>query len=130
MSDLVTTVKAEMKAAMKAQDPPRLAALRQIRASLLNELKKDNSDDLADPVAVEVLRRLEKQRKESIQAFEKGGRDDRAADEKAELAVIQEFLPSLADEATTRAWVPLRKALMAASSAGSRWSAGAPSFSM
>ena len=51
------------------------------------------------------MRKLEKQRKESIDAFTRGGREEMAATERAELAVIQEFLPQLADEAQTRRWV-------------------------
>jgi len=102
---LVERVSEQMKAALKARDPQRLAALRGIRAALLVEMKKDNSKDLPDEVSEQVLRRLEKQRKESIDAFEQGGRPDRADLERAELAVVQSFLPSLADEATTRAWV-------------------------
>ena len=76
-----------------------------MRTVFLNEMKKDGSDTISDEVCQTLLRKLEKQRKESIEAFESGGRQDRADDEKAELAVIQGFLPSLADEATTRAWV-------------------------
>jgi hypothetical protein len=52
-----------------------------------------------------VLRRLEKQRLESIEAFERGGREDRAEEERAELGVVREFLPSLAGADQTRAWV-------------------------
>ena len=98
-------VVAQMTEAMKAKDAPRLAALRGIRAAFLNETKKDNSKSLADDVCIGLLRRLEKQRNESIEAFEAAGRPDRAAEERAELAVIQEFLPRLADDAKTRAWV-------------------------
>jgi len=95
----------EMKAAMKAREPLRLSALRSVRAAFLNEMKKDNATEVADEICTQLLRRLEKQRGESIEAFEKAGRPERVAEEKAELAVIQEFLPRLADEATTRAWV-------------------------
>lgn len=91
--------------AMKARDAGRVAALRGIRAAFLVEMKKDNAKTLSDEVCVEVLRRLAKQRRESIEAFESGGRPERAAEERAELAVIEEFLPTLADEAATRAWV-------------------------
>ena len=94
-----------MKEALKAKDSIRLTALRGIRAVFLNELKKDNSTELSDEACVPLLRRLEKQHKESIEAFESGGRPERAADEQAELLVIQGFLPSLADESTTRAWL-------------------------
>lgn len=102
---LVETVSQQLKEAMKAKDSVRVASLRSIRTAFLNEMKKDNSDDLPDDVCVSLLRRLEKQRKESIEAFESGGRQEMADAEKGELAIIQEFLPSLADEAQTRAWV-------------------------
>ncbi len=102
---LVDDVSTLMRQAMKARDKPRVAALRMIRAGFLNEMKKDGAETLADEVCVGVLRRLEKQRKESVEAFAQAGREDRAEAERAELAVVQEFLPSLADEATTRAWV-------------------------
>ena len=95
----------QMKSALKAKQELRLATLRSIRAAFLNELKKDNAKTLSDEACVPLLRRLEKQRKESIEAFEQGGRPERAETERAELAVIQTFLPSLADESTTRAWV-------------------------
>jgi uncharacterized protein YqeY len=115
---LVERVSEQMKEALKARDAQRLAALRGIRAGLLNEMKKDNSKDLADPVAEAVLRRLEKQRKESIEAFELGGRPDRAEEERSELRVIQSFLPSLADDATTRGWVKAAIATTGASKPG------------
>jgi len=98
-------VTAQLKDAMKARDTARLTALRNIRAAFLTEMKKDNSEDLADEACTAILRRLEKQRKESIDAFTQGGRDEQAAAERAELGILQEFLPSLADEDTTRAWV-------------------------
>ncbi len=99
------TVSAQMKDAMKAKDEARLAALRGIRAAFLTECKKDNSATLPDEVAVTLLRKLEKQRQESIDAFTVAGRADRADAERAELAVIRTFLPQLADAATTRRWV-------------------------
>ena len=98
-------VSAALTAAQKAKDAPRVLALRSIRAVFLLEQKKDNAPTLGDEACVAALRRLEKQRHESIEAFEKAGRPERVAEERAELAVIEEFLPRLADEATTRAWV-------------------------
>jgi uncharacterized protein YqeY len=98
-------VVAQITAAMKAKDAARLTALRGIRAAFLNETKKDNSKSLADDVCTGLLRRLEKQRHESIEAFDAAGRPERAAEERAELAVIQEFLPHLADPAQTQTWV-------------------------
>jgi len=110
-------VSAQMKDAMKAKDEARLAALRGIRAAFLTECKKDNRTTLADDVAVALLRKLEKQRQESIDAFTAAGRADRADAERAELAVIQAFLPQLADEATTRRWVEEAIAASGAASA-------------
>jgi uncharacterized protein YqeY len=110
-------VSAQMKEAMKAKQETRLAALRGIRAAFLNECKKDNSTTLADDVAIALLRKLEKQRQESIDAFTNAGRPDRADAERAELAVIQAFLPQLADEATTRRWVEEAIAASGATSA-------------
>jgi uncharacterized protein YqeY len=115
--NLVERVSEEMKAAQKARDAARLAALRNVRAALLNEMKKDGSVTLDDPVATAVLRRLAKQREESIEAFASVGRADRAEAERAEKAVIESFLPRLADEATTRAWVQAAIAETGAASA-------------
>jgi uncharacterized protein YqeY len=112
----VETVTAQLKDAMKAKDAPRLAALRNIRAAFLVEMKKDGSETLDDATSIAVLRRLAKQRQESIEAFTQAGRPERVAEEQAELRVIEEFLPRLADEATTRAWV---QEAIAASGAGS-----------
>jgi uncharacterized protein YqeY len=95
----------QMKQAMKARDERRLAALRSMRTAFLNEMKKDGSTSIPDAVCEGLLRKLEKQRKESIEAFSNAGRAELAAAEQAELAVIQEFLPRLADEAKTRGWI-------------------------
>ena len=99
---IVEDVSRQMKEAMKARAKPRLNALRNMRAVLLNEMKKDNSDDLSDEVSVGLLRRLEKQRGESIEAFDNAGRQEQADAERDELAVIREFLPQLADPDATR----------------------------
>ncbi len=108
-------VTAGMTEAMKSRDAARLTALRSIRAAFLNEMKKDNSQTVSDETCVTLLRRLEKQRGESIEAFQNAGRADRVTEEQAELAVIREFLPQLADEATTRGWV--REAIAAVNAA-------------
>jgi len=114
---LVETVTTQMREAMKAKDAPRLGALRNIRAAFLTEMKKDGSETLDDAVSIAVLRKLAKQRQESIDAFTQAQRPDRVAEERAELAVIETFLPRLADEATTRAWVQEAIAASGASSA-------------
>ena len=98
-------VSAQLKEALRAKDARRLASLRMMRAAFLNELKKDNAETLSDEVCIVLVRRLEKQRNESIEAFEAARREESAAAERAERSVLREFLPSLADEATTRGWV-------------------------
>ena len=114
---LVETVTAQMKDAMKAKDAARLGALRNIRAAFLTEMKKDGSETLDDAVSINVLRKLAKQRQESIDAFTQAKRPERVAEERAELGVIEEFLPRLADETTTRGWVEAAIAASGASSA-------------
>lgn len=113
---IVDTVSSQMKDAMKAKDKERLTALRGIRAALIEAMKADGSETLSDDAAVEIMRRLAKQRKDSISEYDKAGRDDLADAERAELAVIEEYLPKLADEATTRAWVAEAIAATGASS--------------
>lgn len=98
-------VNAELKDAMKAQDKIRVNGLRGIRAAFIEVLKLDNSTSVSDDKAIEILRRLAKQRRESIEAYTAGGRPELVAEEQAELAVVEAFLPKLADEATTREWV-------------------------
>jgi uncharacterized protein YqeY len=109
-------VTAQLKEAMRAKDGARTNALRNIRAAFLNEMKRDNAQSLDDETCIGLLRRLEKQRRESIDAFEAAGRREQAAAERSELEVIQAFLPQLADEETTRAWV--REAIAASGAAG------------
>ena len=103
---------------MRAKDAPRLAVLRSMRAAFQTELKREGAETLSDDACVAVLRRLAKQRKESIDAFEQAGRADRAAEERAELEVIETFLPSLADESQTRSWVEAAIAETGASAPG------------
>ncbi len=102
---LVELISRQLTEAMKARDTVRVATLRGIRTAFLVEMKKDNAKTLDDAVCVAQLRRLEKQHKESIEAFDAGGRPEMADNERAELAIIAEFLPRLADESQTRAWV-------------------------
>ena len=103
---IVEEVTAEIKAAMRGKQKERLAALRMVRAAFIEALKTErDSDALSDEEAVGIIKRLAKQRRDSIVAYEAGGRQDLVDAEAAELAILEEFLPSLADEATTRQWV-------------------------
>ena len=102
---ILDDVSESIKQAMRERDSARVSALRNIRAAFLTEMKKDGSESLSDEACLQQLRRLAKQRKESIEAFAGAGREEQAAAERAELALIETYLPSLADEAQTRAWV-------------------------
>ena len=102
---ILDRVSDELKAAMRSKDKTRLGALRGMRAAFIEALKRDGAEELPDSDALTILKRLAKQRRESIEAYEGGGRTDLAETEKAELAVLEEFLPKMADETTTRTWV-------------------------
>jgi uncharacterized protein YqeY len=115
---LLDDITAQLPDAMRAKDTTRLSALRSARAAFLTEMKKDGAESLSDEACIATLRRLAKQRNESIEAFEAAGRPERVAEERAELAVLEEFLPKLADEDTTRAWVEAAIASSGASAPG------------
>lgn len=99
------TVSEQLKEAMKAKDKHRLDALRGIRAAFIEAMKVDNAKAIPDEQAEGILRRLAKQRRESIEAYQAGGRADLVEEETRQLAVVESFLPKAADEATTRRWV-------------------------
>ena len=100
------TIKAAQVAAMKAGDKPRLAAVRLILAKLKDkdiELRTAASVPDDDVIVVDVLQKMAKQRRESITLYEQGGRQELADVEKAELAVIEEFMPQQMGEEAVRA---------------------------
>jgi len=95
----------EIPIAMRAKDNVRLTTLRGVLAAFTNEslaLKRTPKDKLSNGEAIAVIRRLVKQRKDSIEQFEKGGRKDLADSEKAELKVLEEFLPAQMSEEKIR----------------------------
>lgn len=94
-----------MKVAMKAKDKPKLAAVRMIKSALEASMKEQGLDELADAEAVAVLRKLAKMRQESVDMYTTAGETERAASEQAELDVISIWLPQLAGEEQTRAWI-------------------------
>jgi uncharacterized protein YqeY len=98
-------VSAQLTQAMRDRDKEKTTALRNIRAAFIEGLKLDASESLSDEKATEILRKVAKQRRESIEAFTAGDRKDLADAEARELAIVDAFLPRLADEATLRAWV-------------------------
>ncbi len=105
----------QIKEALKAKDSVRLTTLRGVLSAFTNEsvnLKRTPQDKLSDEEAVAVIRRLVKQRKDSIEQFTKGGRQDLADNESAELKVLEEFLPAQMSEEKIREIVIKKKAEM------------------
>ncbi|MFN3423232.1 MAG: GatB/YqeY domain-containing protein [Novosphingobium meiothermophilum] len=100
------TIKAAQVSAMKAGDKPRLAAVRLILAKLKDkdiEMRTAASVPDDDALVTDVLQKMAKQRRESITLYEQGGRQELADVEKAELAVIEEFLPAQMSEDDVKA---------------------------
>ena len=94
---LVEQVEKDLVAAMKAREELRLSVLRMMKTAL--KLKQTESGQpLADAEALAVLRTLVKQRHESAEQFRKGGREDRAEKEEAEIKIVEGYLPAAATE--------------------------------
>lgn len=112
-------IKAATITAMKAGEKDRTAALRQISAKIKDRDIEERTataptaDD--DVLVTAVLQKMAKQRREAIEMYETGGRQELADKEKAELAVIEEFLPQMMDEAATRTAIETIKADLGAS---------------
>lgn len=97
--NLKDKITGDITAAMKAKDADRLSVLRMAKAALMNEENKRGADyRLTDEETAKVLNTLVKQRKDSIDQFDKAGRDEMAAKERAELAVLEEYLPQAASK--------------------------------
>lgn len=86
-----------MVAAMKAKEEARLSALRMIKTALKKE-EVDSMGPLNEASEMKVMNTLLKQRREAAELFRKGGRDDMAAREEAEIGVIESYLPSAPSE--------------------------------
>ena len=94
---LHTDIKIQMTDAMKARDVVRTNVLRGLMASFTNEAvakKRKPDEELSDEEVLVVIGRAVKQRKDSIEQFEKGGRADLAGVEKSELAILETYLPT------------------------------------
>lgn len=91
------TIKANIPEALKQKDEVKLRTLRSLVTAMTNEVvaKKRKPDEfLTDEEALAVIKRAANQRKDSIEQFEKGGRPELAETEKAELAILEAYLPA------------------------------------
>lgn len=96
---LTQQIKADMMAAMKARDQIKVDTLRGALAAFTNELVAKGmkpTDEITDDMALAVLKRLAKQRQDSIEQFTKGGRPELAEKESQELAILKAYLPQMA----------------------------------
>jgi uncharacterized protein YqeY len=86
-----------LKGAMKAGDAPRVSTLRLVNSSLKNadiEARGQGKPPLSDEEALGVLQKMIKQRHESVELYEKGGRPELAAQERNEITIIEKYLPA------------------------------------
>jgi uncharacterized protein len=93
--NLSERVDSELKTAMREKNAIKLGVLRMLKAALTNAtIEKGGADSkLTDTEATQVIRKQVKQRQDSIESFEKGGRAELAAKEKEELSILQSYLP-------------------------------------
>lgn len=106
-------ISGEVKSAMRAKQSTRLGALRLLQAAI-KQVEVDQRVELSDSQIVAIIEKQAKQRKESIAAFETAGRTESAEQEKAELAILQEFLPQAASESEIEAVIDSALASVAA----------------
>jgi hypothetical protein len=107
------TIREEIKRAMLAKEALRLETMRGLLSAFTNELvatKRTPQDPLPDEDALKVIKRAANQRKDSIEQFEKGGRKELADKERAELAIIETFLPKMMSKDEIRKIAEAKKA--------------------
>ena len=97
MAALLDTIKNAMKDAMRAKEKDRLGTIRMLLAAV-KQYEVDNREEADDATVLAILDKAVKQRRESLKQYEEAGRDDLAAVEKAEITVLQDFLPEALTE--------------------------------
>ena len=97
-------IQSDMYVAMKAGEKEKASALRTTLAKLKDK-RIEKREDLSEPEEIKVLQTLVKQRKESVEMFEKGGREELASAEKVEIEIINKYLPQMMPDDKIRAIV-------------------------
>ena len=95
-----------LKDAMKARDERRVSTLRMVNAAIKNadiEARGLGKDALPDEALLSIMQKMIKQRQESVELYDKGGRPELAAGERAEIEIISAYLPKQMDEAAVAA---------------------------
>ncbi|NNE04154.1 MAG: GatB/YqeY domain-containing protein [Xanthomonadales bacterium] len=101
---LKNTILDNVKQAMRERDRQRLGVLRLVTAAI-KQKEVDERIELDDAAVLVVLDKMVKQRRESLEQYEKAGRDDLAAQERFELEVLQQYMPEPLDEAQLEALI-------------------------
>lgn len=110
-------IKEELKTSMKAKDAAKLRTVRSMLTAFTNELVATNhkpQDVLDDTGVLSVIKRLSKQRKDSIEQYEAAGRTDLSEPEKEELAILESYLPQMMSRDEIRPIVEAKIAAMSA----------------
>ncbi len=96
---LIEQIEKDIIAAMKAKEPVKVSTLRMLKSALGNHLIQVKKDKPEDADVLSIIAKQAKQRRESVESFEKAGRKDLADKEKDELAILETYLPKqLTDE--------------------------------
>jgi uncharacterized protein YqeY len=111
---LRTRITDDMKAAMRAREPARLSTIRLLLAAI-KQREVDERREMSDSDVIAVIEKMVKQRKESIAQFEAGKRQDLADAERAEIAVLQAYLPQPLSDAEIDAEIAAAVAKIGAS---------------
>ena len=110
---LIQQIREEIKESMKSKNELKLTVLRGLVSSFTNELVatgKTPQDEVTDEIAMTIIKRAAKQRKDAIEQFEKGGRADLVDKEKDELLIIESYLPEMMSEDKVREIILKKKA--------------------
>lgn len=110
---LQETIKASLKEAMMAKDTVRMTVIRGLMSAFTNELVaigRTPQSELSDDEVLTVIRRAVKQRKEAIDQFTAGGRQDLVDSEKAELSILETYLPQMMSKDEIKTFAGAKKA--------------------
>lgn len=98
MESLQKKIEADIRTAMKAKDSARLDTLRMFKSEMQYELTRTGAKELPDETVQDLLKKSAKKRKDSIEQFENAGRTELAEKEKAEMLILEEYLPAKVSE--------------------------------
>ncbi len=100
--NLSETINADIKKAMLAKEKAKLEALRAVKSAIMLEATKDGSGEVSEEVALAIVQKLVKQRKDASTIFKEQGRDDLAKDEDFQIEVLSVYLPAQMNEDEVR----------------------------